>query len=62
MEIGKIDFVNDLNLLRSLKSIIYEYSEGGKLRIFGNYSHITEALVRAVWCATKMKGLSLYIY
>jgi len=61
MEIGKIDFVNDLNLLRSLKSIIYEYSEGGKLRIFGNYSHITEALVRAVWCATKMKGLSLYI-
>lgn len=62
MESGKIDMINDSKLMRSLKSIIYEYTEGGNVKIFGNYSHITEALVRAVWCATKEKGLSLYIY
>jgi hypothetical protein len=65
MEVGKIELINDLKLLKSLKSIIYEYGETPgtrKIKIYGNYSHITEALVRAVWCATKEKGLRLYIY
>ena len=62
MEQGQIEFINSPDLMRSLRSIVYEYTEGGKVRIYGKYSHITEGLTRAVWCATKEKGLSLYIY
>ena len=49
MEQGRIDLPEDENLLLSLKSIQYEYTDGGSLKIFGKYSHITEALVRAAW-------------
>jgi len=61
METGKLELISDLNLLRSLKSITFEYSSDKKIRIFGNYSHLTEALVRACWCL-KNRGLDLYIY
>jgi hypothetical protein len=44
----------------SLKSIQAEYS-GGNLKIFGNQSHITEALIRACW-GIKTKSLNIYIY
>ena len=61
MEQGKIEFINSPDLMRSLRSIVYEYTEGGKVRIYGKYSHIVEGLTRAVWCATKEKGLNIYI-
>jgi len=64
METGKIELINHLGLLKSLKSIIYEYgqtSSSRKIKIFGNYSHLTEALVRACWCL-KERGLDIYIY
>lgn len=64
METGKLELISDLALLRSLKSIIYEYG-GDKgirnIKIFGDYSHLTEAMVRACWCI-KEKGLDIYLY
>ena len=61
METGRLELINDLDLLRSLKSITREYSAEGKLRIAGPYSHLAEALVRACWCV-KERGLDLYVY
>jgi hypothetical protein len=65
METGKLELINDLGLLKSLKSITYEYTSGGgssrNIRIFGDYGHIAEAMVRACWCV-KERGLDLYIY
>lgn len=66
METERIELISDLDLLRSLKSITYEYgSEASKgsrnIHIFGNYSHLTEAMIRACWC-TQEKGLNLYVY
>jgi hypothetical protein len=65
MEVRKLELINDLGLLKSLKSITYEYggldSGTRNLKIFGDYSHIAEAMVRACWC-TKERGLDLYVY
>ena len=66
METGRIELINDLSMLRSLKSITFQYgSEVNKssrnIKIFGDYSHIAEALVRACWCI-KERGLDLYVY
>ena len=58
MEKGKIELFDEPEIFQSLKSIQYEYTEKGELKIFGNYSHITEALIRAVWC---MKDKTLNI-
>jgi len=56
----KIKLLLDDDVIQSLKSIQYEYliKEGRKttLRIFGNYSHITEGIIRALWLI-KTKGL-----
>lgn len=61
LETGRLELVSDLRLLRSLKSIVFEYTETGKVRISGIYSHLTEALVRSVWCV-KNRGLNVYVY
>jgi len=61
METGKLQLISDLSLLKSMKSIIFEYKESGKVKIHGIYTHIAEALVRACWCI-KERGLDLYIY
>lgn len=61
METGKLQLINHLGLLKSLKSITYEYTKSANLKIFGDYSHITEAMVRACWCL-KERGLNIYIY
>ena len=58
MEKGAIELFNEPEIKLSLKSIQYEYTDDGKLKIFGNYSHITEALVRAAYC---MKDKTLNI-
>jgi hypothetical protein len=61
LEQGKLELISDLKLLKSMKSIVFEYGkENNKVKLFGNYSHLTEALVRACWCV-KEKGLSPYI-
>ena len=61
METGRLELISDLDLLRSMKSITFEYTADKKIKIFGNYSHLTEALVRACWCL-KDRGLNLYVY
>jgi len=61
METGRLQLISDLDLLRSMKSITFEYSSDKKIKIFGAYSHLTEALVRACWCL-KERGLDLYVY
>ncbi len=61
METGKLQMVSDLDLLKSLKSITYEYTENRRIKIFGDYSHLAEAMVRACWCL-KEGGLDIYIY
>ncbi|MHA1353758.1 MAG: terminase large subunit domain-containing protein [Candidatus Heimdallarchaeota archaeon] len=60
MEREKVSFLNREEIFHSLKSVQYEYTEDGKLKIFGNYTHIAEALIRAVWCV-KDKHLNIWI-
>jgi len=64
MEQGKITFLDDPEIYQSLKSVQYEYTGGiteeKKLRIFGNYTHIAEGLIRAAW-SVKDKTLNIYI-
>ena len=59
METGRLELISDLDLLRSLKSITFEYTADKRIKIFGNYSHLTEGLVRACWCL-KERGHKLY--
>ena len=64
METGRLEMISDLNLLKSLKSITYEYNTGSTtkgVKISGAYSHLTEGLTRACWCL-KERGLNIYVY
>lgn len=66
METKKMEIISDLNLLKSLKGITFQYGSENdknsrKIRIFGAYSHLAEAMVRACWCI-KERGLRLYVY
>lgn len=61
METGRIEMINDMDLMKSLKSITFEHTDNRKIKIFGKHSHLTEALVRACWCI-KERGLNLYCY
>ena len=60
MEKGKIKLFDTPEIKQSLRSIQYENTEGS-LRIYGSYSHITEALIRAAWCV-KDNSLKPYIF
>jgi hypothetical protein len=60
MERGEIQLYDNEELKQSLKSVQYEYSEDGTIKIFGNYTHITEAIIRAAWCV-KDKSLNIWI-
>ncbi len=59
-EKGKIELLDDPRIRQSLKSIQFENTDG-KLKIYGNYDHIFEALKRLAWCM-KDKTLNIYIY
>ena len=59
MEAGKIELFKDEEIRLSLKSVQYEI-EDGKPKIFGNYTHIAEALIRVAWCM-KDKSLNIWI-
>lgn len=60
MEQSKIELFKDEDIMSSLESVQYEYSDAGRLKIYGHYTHITEALIRAAWCTTE-KGLNIWI-
>jgi hypothetical protein len=59
MEQKKIFLLRNGEIKLSLRSIQYEYCEKG-LRIYGNYSHIVEGLIRAAW-SVKDKHLNIFI-
>ncbi len=58
-EQGKIHLLKDDELIASLKSIQWEFTNN-KTRIHGTYSHITEGIIRAYYL-TKSKGLKCFI-
>ena len=58
-ERGELQLFDNEDIKLSLKSIQCEKT-GGKSRIMGEYSHITEGLIRAAWCA-KQKGLKIWV-
>ena len=60
MEDKRIKLLKDPDLFLSLKSVQYEYEDNGKIKIFGNYTHIAEGLIRAAWCI-KDKSLNIWI-
>ena len=60
MEKKEITLLDIPEIKHSLRSMQYD-NEDGQLKIYGNYSHITEALIRAAWCI-KDKSLNLYFY
>lgn len=61
MEQGKIQLLDDDEVKASLKSIQAEHDkDSGKLKIWGNDSHIAEGLIRACWCA-KSKSLNIWL-
>ncbi len=59
-ENGKIKLFDDPRIRQSLRSMQMDYSDG-KLKIYGNYSHIFEALKRAAWCI-KDKTLNIMAF
>jgi hypothetical protein len=59
MEQDKLDLFKSDELFNSLRSVQMEYING-KMRIFGNNTHLAEALVRAAWIY-KEKGLNIWI-
>ncbi|KKL68929.1 hypothetical protein LCGC14_2120100, partial [marine sediment metagenome] len=59
MEHKEIDFLNDENIFRSLRSVQFEITDG-KTRYFGNDTHICEGIIRAAWLV-KTKSLNIYI-
>jgi hypothetical protein len=63
MEQGRIKLLDDDEVFASLKSVQYEYmlkeDEPTRLRIFGNYTHIVEGLIRAAW-SSQDKTLNIW--
>jgi len=58
MERGEVQMLDDDEIKMSLQSIQFEYTDDGKMQIFGRYSHIAEGLIRAAWCV-KDKSLNI---
>lgn len=61
MERGEIELLDDPEIFQSLRSVQFEYTDAGKFKIFGKYTHIAEGLVRAAW-AVKDKSLNISNY
>lgn len=63
-EKSQIKLIDSEKVRLSLKSVQYEYVKKAnqltQLRIFGNYTHIAEGLIRAAWCA-KEKNINILI-
>ena len=60
MEQGNITIHNDPEIELSLRSVQVEYADSGKMKIFGSYTHIAEAMIRSAW-GVKEKGLNIFI-
>jgi len=66
MQHKRIELLNDDEVVASLRSIQFEYirkqNQKTTLRIFGNNTHKTESLIRAVWMALKDKTLNIMAF
>jgi hypothetical protein len=66
MENNKLLLLNDDELKASLMSIQFELvKEEGKpvkTKIWGDYSHIVEGLIRACWLASEDKSLNIWAF
>ena len=60
MEQGRLELIVNIDLQRSMKSVLFEYTSEKHLRIYGKYTHLTEGLVRACWCV-RDKGLRVFL-
>lgn len=60
MEAGKLEMVYHLSLMKSLKSIEFEYTSEKNLKLYGKYSHLAEAFVRVCW-SVRERGHKLFI-
>lgn len=60
MEQGNIELFDNPEVELSLKSVQYEYGDTGRLKLFGRYTHIAEALIRAAWCVQD-KTLNIWV-
>jgi hypothetical protein len=64
MEAGEIQLLEDPEIFQSLKSVQFQYTSDtlgrSHLKIFGNYTHIAEGLIRLGWCV-KYKSLNTWI-
>lgn len=65
MERGEIELLDNDEVKLSLKSVQWELNPNPKaqtrIRIFGNYTHIVEGLIRAAWLARE-KSLNFHLY
>jgi len=64
LEKGELKLLSDPEIALSLKSVQWELKEVSgqtKIRIFGNYTHIAEALIRAAYLAKMQKINKLQI-
>ena len=65
MEQGRIKLLDDEEIIESLKSIQFELElkpgRATEVRIFGNYSHVVEGIIRALWLAIEDKTLDLWV-
>ena len=65
LEHGELLLLDEENVRVSLASVQYEFvktpNKMTMMRIFGNYTHIVEGLIRACWIAKKEKSLNLWV-
>jgi len=61
MERKEVFFLNDIEIFKSLKSIILESNKTGDIRIYGRDSHVTEGIIRALY-AFRDKNIPLNIF
>ena len=61
MERGEIDLLDDPEIFQSFKSVQFEITDSKDIKIYGNYTHIVEGIIRAAWCI-KDKNLNIWIY
>lgn len=61
MQSKRIEILDKPEIVHSLRSVQYEYTDEGRIKIFGRYTHIAEGLVRAAW-GEQDKSLNIYIY
>ena len=60
MERGEIKLLDDPELVLSLASMQFQITNG-KVKYFGNYTHIADGLIRAAW-SSQDKSLKPYIF